>query len=314
MIRRFTSLPLVGGRRWFAATAPIEEPSKFNPGDMVCWIDSGMVQHRILPYEQENLGAHNVMPVNPRKNWYNQIFGTVKSIDEKTKLVTVNFDQNGRGAYATGTWEVEENMLQRMDSTIHDVPMFTHDGNPFDTEVLKDKVVLLLDMEDRQMPKATSWLKLKRMYLDFKKRAPRDEIVILFFPHWHNDQPAEWFSEQLGLPLEESVYVMKKAWCNGKDTQPVYSFLKQFHPGRVDWRYTQAGSSTIGWHGVKWVLDRKGRVAEKILGGSWGKAMLVIDDVLKRDVAFQAPKPTSLGSVLNMIDEPQTRGQGLGWS
>jgi len=278
MIRRFASLPL-GGKRWFAATAT----SKFNPGDLVCWVDNKMIAHKVMPKEQVDWFLQ--YPVNRQddnKNWYKQIFGTVISVDEETKLVKVNFDQNGVGAYATGTWDVEEKFIQRINySSLYDVEMFTHDGKKFDSKKIKDKIVLILDMEDSQMPKATCWLNLKRMYLNFKES--KEGVAIMFFPHWNNNKPAEWFSKQLGVSLEEEdVFVMKKLPCNGDNTQPAFRFLKQYHPGRVDWRHTQAGATTGGWNAPRWILDKKGRVAEKVPGGSWKQVATVIRDVQKR--------------------------------
>jgi len=280
MIRRFTSLPLAGGRRWFAATAAAT-PSKFAPGDSVFWIDTKVVQHKRVPFARET-SEHN-MEEHVRSE-FNRQFGTVVSVDEETKLVKVNFDQNGQGAFATGTWDCEEKMLSKIESdTIYDIKMFTHDDKPFDTSVLKGKVVMMLDMEDRQMASPASWKKLRQMYLKFKERGPNDQIAIMFFPHWNNSQPAEWFAKQLGLELEkESIFVMKKLPCNGPDTQPAYQWLKTYYPGRVDWRYSQANASTVGWNAPRWILNREGKVVEKLLGGNWTKCFYLIDDILKR--------------------------------
>merc|ERR1719203_2041799 len=114
MIRRFASLPLVGGRRCFAATAA----AKFAPGDSVCWVDTKVVQHKLNPWEQES----KMYVEDHQKSWYKQTFGTVISFDEETNLVKVDFDQNGSGAFATGTWDCDQNMLRKIQyQTIHDV-------------------------------------------------------------------------------------------------------------------------------------------------------------------------------------------------
>lgn len=157
MIRRFVSIPVAGGTRLFsasAAAATTQTSAKFNPGDLVTWVDKKSVQHKVVPFEQNYFDT--MYPMDHEKSWYNQIFGTVISFDEETNLVKVDFDQNGEAAYATGTWDVSEDMLRRVAySTIHDVPqMYTHDAQAFDTKKLQGKVVLMLDMEDRQMPSA----------------------------------------------------------------------------------------------------------------------------------------------------------------
>jgi len=301
MIRRLVAIPVAGGTRFFSVyAAPVASeapakvkaaavtteppPAKFNPGDLVSWVDKKSVQHKIVPFEQNY--HDKVYPMRYDKDWYDQIFGTVISFDEETKLVKVNFNQNGEAAYATGTWDVAEDMLRSCACpTIHDVPqMYTHDAKAFDTKVLQGKVVLMLDMEDRQMPSATCWIKLKRMYLKYKERGPKDEIAIMFFPHWNNNQPVEWFEKQLGLPFaEHNIFVMKKLACNGIHTQPVYQFLKQFFHGRVDWRYNQAYAKTGGWNSPKFLLDRNGKCVDKILGGSWSSASLRINEVMKKE-------------------------------
>jgi len=322
MIRRLVSIPVAGGTRLFSvyaapvttrtpakavsAAVPTQPPTKFNPGDLVTWIDKKTIQHKVVPFEQMAYDA--VYPMDHEKSWYNQIFGTVISIDEETNLVKVDFDQNGKAAYATGTWDVEQDMLRRVAySTIHDVPqMYTHDAQAFDTKVLQGKVVLILDMEDRQMPSATCWIKLMRMYLKYKERGPKEEIAIMFFPHWNNDQPAEWFEKQLGLPFaDENIFVMKKLACNGIHTQPVYQFLKQFFAGRVDWRYNQAYAKTGGWNSPKFVLDRNGKCVDKILGGSWSSAALRINEVMKKEPGADRPRPVFGGRAHSMHEAVQ---------
>jgi len=277
MLSRVSLLPKKLGRRWFAAAAA--ELQTFQVGDKVLYVDPKTTTHKINPYEQDDsLGDFYRDHKIYTKNWYEQTFGTVIDIDEKSKLVKVDFDQfNSAGSYITGTWDVNPSMLSKVQfQTIHDVKMNTFDGKPFNTESLKGKVVVILDLEDRQCPKDSSWLKLKRMYLKFKARKG-DEFVLLFFPHWNFDQNEEWLSKKLGLPLGEGVHLMQKLPCNGAQTQPAFQFLKQYNPGRVDWRITQAGASTNGWNGVKWILDKNGAVSQKLLGGSWTKCIAALE-------------------------------------
>ncbi|EGW30315.1 uncharacterized protein SPAPADRAFT_63172 [Spathaspora passalidarum NRRL Y-27907] len=140
-------------------------------------------------------------------------------------------------------------------SSFHDLAPKDAKGEPYPFSQLKGKVVLIVNVASKCgfTPQYKQLEELNQKYKD-------KDVQILGFPcnqfggqePGSNEQIAEFCSLNYGV----SFPVLDKIEVNGKNTDPVYEFLKSKKSGVL-------GLNRIKWNFEKFLVDQDGNVIER---------------------------------------------------
>lgn len=139
--------------------------------------------------------------------------------------------------------------------TIYDFKLKNIEGREVDLQSFKNKVLLLVNVASR-CGFTPQYTELEMLYKKFKNQG----LEVLAFPcnQFGNQEPG---SEQeiksfCELNYNVSFPLFSKIEVNGKNTHPLYAFLKKEAKGVL-------GSESIKWNFTKFLIDRQGRVVKR---------------------------------------------------
>lgn len=139
--------------------------------------------------------------------------------------------------------------------TIYDFKLKNIEGREVDLQSFKNKVLLLVNVASR-CGFTPQYTELEMLYKKFKNQG----FEVLAFPcnQFGNQEPG---SEQeiksfCELNYKVSFPLFSKIEVNGKNTHPLYAFLKKEAKGVL-------GSESIKWNFTKFLIDRQGRVVKR---------------------------------------------------
>lgn len=137
-----------------------------------------------------------------------------------------------------------------METTLYDFTVLDSKGAEFSLSELKGKVVLLVNTASK-CGYTRQYAGLEALYKQYKEK----DFVIVAFPcnQFGGQEPGteaeivEFCSLEYGVTFP----IMSKIAVNGKNADPLYTWLKEQKPGRILWNFT------------KFLIDREGRVVER---------------------------------------------------
>lgn len=140
-------------------------------------------------------------------------------------------------------------------SSFYDLHPQDQNGRPYDFSQLKNKVVLIVNVASKC--KFTEQYKdLERLYRSHKDNG----FTVLGFPcnQFGNQEPGTDSEIQTFTKDNYDVTfpILKKIDVDGKNTDPVYEFLKSKKSGIL-------GISAIKWNFEKFLVDKKGNVVNR---------------------------------------------------
>lgn len=140
-------------------------------------------------------------------------------------------------------------------NSIHDFKVKAANGQNFDLSQFKGQVVLIINVASK-CGFTPQYKGLEEVYKKFKDQ----KFIALGFPcnqfgsqEPGNDQEIQQFCS---LNYEVSFPVLSKVKVNGKNTEPLYQFLKEKAPGIL-------GTEAIKWNFTKFLIDKNGQVIKR---------------------------------------------------
>lgn len=138
-----------------------------------------------------------------------------------------------------------------MDQTIYGFTTTLNNGNEVSLSDYEGKLLLIVNTASK-CGFTPQYAGLEKLYDEFKDRG----LEVLAFPcnQFLNQEPladseiAEFCSLNYGV----SFPVFQKIEVNGKNTHPLFKFLKKSLPGML-------GSQSIKWNFTKFLVDRSGK-------------------------------------------------------
>jgi len=113
---------------------------------------------------------------------------------------------------------------------------------------------------------------MNKLYKDYKDKG----LAVLAFPcnQFFGQEPGsdDEISENVCKIHKTEFPLLPKGDINGKDTQPVYKYLKTAFPGDITWNFA-----------AKFIIDRKGNPVARIEGDDWSK----VEEALKVELEKQ---------------------------
>ncbi len=136
------------------------------------------------------------------------------------------------------------------EKTLFDFSIHTLDGHPFDINILKGKVVLVVNTASKCgfTPQYEDLEKLHRSYAD-------KGLVVLGVPcnQFGAQEPGTPEEIQAGCQMTYDVTfsLLEKVDVNGSNAHPLFRWLRQECPGLF--------GTTIKWNFTKFLIDKQGR-------------------------------------------------------
>ena len=138
---------------------------------------------------------------------------------------------------------------------IYDFKVNDIHGKPVKLDVYKGKVLLVVNTAS-QCGFTPQYKGLEKLYEKYRARG----LEILGFPCNQFGAQEPGTEEEIESFCEVNYGVtfplFAKIDVNGKDTAPLYQYLKKAKPGLL-------GSEAIKWNFTKFLVDRQGRVVER---------------------------------------------------
>ena len=142
-------------------------------------------------------------------------------------------------------------------------------GKPISLEEFKGKVILIVNTASR-CGFTPQYRELENLYRELKENG----CVVLGFPcnQFGQQEPGDSraIAEFCQLNYQVSFPLFEKIDVNGKNTHPLYQFLKSAAPGVL-------GSKAIKWNFTKFLIDRKGHVVKRY-------APIVAPNAIRKDI------------------------------
>ena len=139
------------------------------------------------------------------------------------------------------------------------------DGNTIKMNQYKGKVVLIVNTASK-CGYTSQFGDLEELYKKHKEKG----LVILGFPcnQFMNQDPGsnKEIHEFCKLNYGVTFTMFSKIEVNGKNTHPLYQFLKKEKPGVLN-------TGAIKWNFTKFLVDKDGKVVERFSSGTIGKEL-----------------------------------------
>ncbi|MCE9534728.1 MAG: glutathione peroxidase [Planctomycetes bacterium] len=149
--------------------------------------------------------------------------------------------------------------------TIHDFEARTIEGKTLKLDTFKGKVVLIVNVASR-CTLTRQYAGLEDLYQRWKDKG----FVILGFPcnQFGHQEPGDEAAIKSFCSLKYSVSfpMFAKIDVNGKDTHPLYQFLKTEKRGTF-W------TKSIKWNFTKFLVDRDGKVLRRFGPGTGSRGI-----------------------------------------
>ncbi|KAG2133261.1 glutathione peroxidase [Suillus bovinus] len=146
-------------------------------------------------------------------------------------------------------------MSSSSENTFYDLKTELPNGQTYDFEHLKGKVVLIVNVASK-CGFTPQYKGLQTLYDKYKER----DFVILGFPcnQFGGQEPGDDAAIASFCELNHGVNfpLMKKSDVNGDNTNLVYRWLKNEKPGLM-------GLSRIKWNFEKFLIDKNGKVVNR---------------------------------------------------
>ena len=140
-------------------------------------------------------------------------------------------------------------------SSIYDFKVAGLDGNDIDFSQYKGKKIMIVNTASK-CGNTPQYAELEKLYEKYKERG----FVILGFPcnQFNKQEPGTEAEIASFCKLNYGVTfpLFKKIDVNGKNTEPLYNFLKRQAKGIF-------GSKKIKWNFTKFLIDRNGKVIKR---------------------------------------------------
>lgn len=142
-----------------------------------------------------------------------------------------------------------------MSKTIYDFSVTDIDGNEVRLDKYKDKVLLIVNTASK-CGFTKQYAPLEELYKKYKDKG----LVVLGFPcnQFANQEPGDMkeIKDFCSLTYSVDFPMFTKVEVNGKNTHPLYKFLKQKASGIF-------GFSAIKWNFTKFLVDKNGTVIKR---------------------------------------------------
>jgi glutathione peroxidase len=142
-----------------------------------------------------------------------------------------------------------------MSKTIYDFTVTDIDGNNVQLDKYKDKVLLIVNTASK-CGFTKQYASLEELYKKYKD----DGLVVLGFPcnQFANQEPGDMEEIKNFCSLTYSVDfpMFAKVEVNGKNTHPLYVFLKKKARGVL-------GTLGVKWNFTKFLVDKNGNVVKR---------------------------------------------------
>ena len=161
--------------------------------------------------------------------------------------------------------------MGQKENTIYQFKVKDINGKEISLELFKGKVLLIVNVASYCMftPQYTG---LEELYKEFKDKG----FMILAFPcnQFGSQEPdsEEEILDFCTTTFEVSFPMFSKIKVNGKNTHPLYRFLKTEKTGTL-------GSKRIKWNFAKFLINKEGKVIERY--GSKTEPNSIEEDILK---------------------------------
>ncbi len=157
----------------------------------------------------------------------------------------------GQAASTDSHWKPE-------DGTLYDLPLKDPKGNDFDTETLKNKVVLIVNTASKCGYTKGGYTAMSSIHDKYKDQG----FTVLAFPcnQFGAQEPGtpEEIKEFVCERFKGNFPIMQKADVNGDEEQPVYKWLKKSFPGDITWNFA-----------AKFLISREGVPIARFEKESW---------------------------------------------
>lgn len=136
--------------------------------------------------------------------------------------------------------------------TLKNIPLTYHDGTQYNLQDYENFVILVVNTAS-ECGLASQLEGLESLYQKYKDE---DFIVLAFPSDQFKQEPLDNEQLQTAYQKEYKVHfpINQKVEINEKDTSPIFKWLKKEQSGV---------GSTIKWNFTKFLIDRKGNVAER---------------------------------------------------
>ncbi len=142
-----------------------------------------------------------------------------------------------------------------MDKTIYDFDVTDIDGNQVKLDSYKDKVLLIVNTASK-CGFTKQYAPLEELYKRYKDKG----LLVLGFPcnQFANQEPGDMneIKDFCSLTYNVDFPMFAKIEVNGKNTHPLYAFLKKKASGLF-------GLSAIKWNFTKFLVDKNGNVVKR---------------------------------------------------
>jgi len=142
-----------------------------------------------------------------------------------------------------------------MNRTIYDFSVTDIDGNNVQLDKYKDKVLLIVNTASK-----CGFTKQYASLEELHKRYKDKGLMVLGFPcnQFANQEPGDMneIKNFCSLTYNVDFPMFAKVEVNGKNTHPLYAFLKQKARGFL-------GLSAIKWNFTKFLVDKNGNVVKR---------------------------------------------------
>lgn len=170
-------------------------------------------------------------------------------------------------------------MTEEPQQTIYGFTASLLDGTPVSLETWRGKVLLIVNTAS-QCGFTPQYAGLEDLYRTYKDRG----FAVLAFPCNQFGRQEPGSADEIGAFCRQkynvSFPIFAKIDVNGKDAHPLYRFLKQSRPGLLG----IFGVGTIRWNFTKFLVDRRGNVAERFGSSKTPRALArQIETLLNRD-------------------------------
>lgn len=142
-----------------------------------------------------------------------------------------------------------------MDKTIYDFNVTDIDGNQVKLDSYKDKVLLIVNTASK-CGFTKQYAPLEELYKRYKDKG----LLVLGFPcnQFANQEPGDMkeIKDFCSLTYSVDFPMFAKVEVNGKNTHPLYAFLKKKASGLF-------GLPAIKWNFTKFLVDKNGNVVKR---------------------------------------------------
>ena len=141
-----------------------------------------------------------------------------------------------------------------MKKTVFDYSVKDINGQEVNLSQYKDKVLLIVNVASK-CGFTPQYKGLEELFKEYK-----GEVVVLGFPcnQFGAQEPgdAEEIKNFCSLTYDVNFPMFEKVEVNGKNTHPLYSFLKESKPGLL-------GTEAIKWNFTKFLINKQGEVVKR---------------------------------------------------